>query len=76
MEKAAGDAGVGTLAKMGAHVSCQAAGLREGLTAGGADVGAVARMGAHVLRQAAGLREGLAACGAGGIFRLTSGCGS
>jgi len=49
---------------MGAHVSGQAAGVREGHAAGGAGVGAFAVMGALVSRQVAGLREGLSACGA------------
>ena len=39
---AAGGAGVGAVAGMGAHVPRQVAGLREGLAAGGAGVGAVA----------------------------------
>ena len=54
----------------------QVAGLREGLAAGGAGEGTVTGMDSHVCRQIVGLREGLAAGGAGGIFRLTSGCGS
>ena len=39
---AAGRAGVGAVAGMGAHVDRQAVGPREGLAAGGAGVGAVA----------------------------------
>jgi len=62
---AAGGAGVGANARMGAHVSHQVAGLREGLAAGLACVGAGAGMGAHVGSQGAGHREGLAASGAG-----------
>ena len=50
---------------MGAHVSRQGAGLREGLAASGAGVGAVAGLCTNVLRQGAGLRKGLAAGGAG-----------
>ena len=47
---AAGGAGVGAIAGMGAHVCRQVAGRRAGLTAGGAGVGTVAGMGAHVRR--------------------------
>jgi len=61
---AAGGAGVGAVAGMGAHVLRQVAGRRECVAAGGAGVGAVAGMGAHVYRQVAGLRAGLAADGA------------
>ena len=49
---------------MGAHVSRQVAGVREGLTAGCAGVGAVAGMGAHVYCQVARVREGLTASSA------------
>jgi hypothetical protein len=62
---AAGRAGVGAVAGMGAVVYRQVGGRLEGLAAGGAGEGAVAGMGAQVSRQVAGLREGLAAGGAG-----------
>ena len=50
---AASRAGVGAVARMGAHVHRQVAGLRESLVASRAGVGAVAGMGAHVSRPAA-----------------------
>ena len=44
---AAGGAGVGSVSRKGAHVSCEVAGLREGLATGGSGVGVVAGIGAH-----------------------------
>ena len=57
-----GNADVGALAGMGAHVSRQVAGRREGMSTGDAYVGALAGMGAHVRFQGVGFREGVATC--------------
>ena len=38
---------------MGAHVTSQVAGVREGVAAGNAGIGAVAGMGAHMCRHVA-----------------------
>jgi hypothetical protein len=46
-------AGVGAVAGMGAHVTCQVAGLRKGVSESGAGVGTVARMDSYMNRQAA-----------------------